>query len=342
MSVVVRRAEPDEYHHWDRCVKHSAHSDLFHRRALLERLTTHSSGTFHPLIGYKGKEPIALLPVFETKLGPLTVARSPPSEGLLEYMGPVLASPGSKKSNTVETENQGFIEEATKWIHDHINPDLIDIRCSDRYTDVRPFLWRGFDVTPAYTYLVDLSVDKDDLLESFSASARNKLSSMENHDYEIRRGDIEDLELINEQVRERHQHKNVPYPITNELLVDLYTTLGADVVRPFVCEIDGDIEGGIITLSGTDTEYRWLGGVKPATNVPINELLDWHIMRDAIDRNLERYDLHGAMERGVWEYKSKFAPRPTPIFIVYWKSLKMKAATNVYQRLPEPLQAVVQ
>ena len=76
-------------------------------------------------------------------------------------------------------------------------------------------------------------------------------------------------------------------------------------------EGDGDDVGGILVVESYLTRCRWQGGVKPDTDVDvaINDLLDWHVMRDALRDGLERYDLVGAGVPSINRYKAKFNPR---------------------------------
>jgi hypothetical protein len=65
--------------------------------------------------------------------------------------------------------------------------------------------------------------------------------------------------------------------------------------------------------------------MKPDTGVgvPVNDLLDWRVIRDALDRGLGQYDLVGAGSPTVSRYKAKFDPDLRPTYAI------RKAATGV-------------
>lgn len=341
MSIRIERAMGDDLEQWDSYVDRSAHASPFHRRSALELIARHHDLTLHPLIGYKGEEPIGLFPLFETKLGPFTTVASPPPNIEVAYLGPIRVANDDRKQRTVEKERQRFIEGAIDWIDTEIDPDLVQIRCVDGFTDVRPFLWHEFDVTPSYTYVVDLRREPNELLEAFSTDARRNIRRYEEADIDVEIGGVDVLEPLNELVRSRLEEKGVRYNLSTEFLVELYESLGNTNVRPYVCLRNGAVVGGTVVLKEGDTLYGWIGGAAPTVDLPINEAIDWRIMQDGIEEGLEDYDLHGAMERGVTEYKSKFSPDLTPLFEVTRKSSGAKAASGLIHQIPDSIQSIV-
>jgi hypothetical protein len=118
-----------------------------------------------------------------------------------------------------------------------------------------------------------------------------------------------ELEAIIDRVRERHEEQDTPYFIDDEYISRLYTSFPDGQVKPYTCyTADGEMAGGIVAIEHDDTVYRWQGGTKVDVEIPVNDLLDWHIMEDAKSRGIERYDLVGANQRRICRYKSKFAP----------------------------------
>lgn len=341
MSIRIVRAAGDELERWDSYVDRSVHASPFHRRPLLDSLANHYDLTWHPLVGYKGEEPLGLLPLFETKEGPFTTVASPPSNTGVAYLGPIRIADNGRKQRKIEKEQRRFIDGVIDWIDTEIDPELVQIRCVDGFTDVRPFLWNGFDVTPSYTYIVDLERESDALLASFSSDARRSIRRSEELDIDIEVGGPSVIEPLNDLIRSRLEEKGVRYDLSADLLTSIYDELGSERVRPYVCLHDGDVVGGTLVLKEGETLYGWVGGATPTTDLPINEAVDWQIMQDGIEEGLSRYDLHGAMEQGVTEYKSKFDPVVTPLFEVTRKSAGAKAAAGLIEQMPESIQSIV-
>lgn len=341
MGISVERATGEEFERWDSYVDRSDHASPFHRRRALELIARSHGHVLHPLIGYKGEQPIGLFPLFETRTGPFKTVASPPPNGEIAYLGPVRVAGTDRKQRKLEKERRRFIEGTIDWIDAEIDPDLVQIRCVDGFTDVRPFLWRQFDVTPSYTYVVDLRRGRDELLESFSSDARRNIQDSEEMDAVVEIGGRDVLEPFNELVRARLEEKGIRYDLSADFLADLYDALGSDRVRPYVCRLDGEIVGGTLALKEGDALYGWIGGAAPSVDGPVNEAVDWRIIRDGIEEGLERYDLHGAMERGVTEYKSKFAPDLKPLFEVTRKSSGARAASELIDQMPDSIRSIV-
>ncbi|WP_435152478.1 GNAT family N-acetyltransferase [Haladaptatus sp. DFWS20] len=336
--MTIEITEVENENEWNQHVDRAEHTTPFHRYEALSLLarTADADGRF--LVGYKGQEPVGIFPLFETTTGPFRTVYSPPPHLEVYYLGPVLLNFGKLKQRKAERRHRRFIDQCLDWIAERIAPDYIDIRTVDRYTDLRPFSWDGFDVSPSYTYLVDLT--DDDLLMQFSRDARSNIRNRDDEDCTIRDGGTDGLEAIISQVQQRHEDQGKEYRIDPAFVTELAELLPEGCVRPYVCECEGEIVGGIVTLEYGDTIYRWQGGTKRDVDFPINDLLDWHIMQDARARGRSRYDLVGANLPRLCRYKSKFGPEPATYYTAQQKTSRMKAVTGVYRRLPTAVRLV--
>ena len=331
MSITVHDATEEDIGRWNRCVTQSAHASPFHQYEALQLLSQYSETTCYPLIGLKGEEPIGLLPVFERSIGPIQIITSPPGGFEVYYLGVTLNVTSQLKQRKAERRNREFINGCIEWIERELSPDVINIRSGDRYTDLRPLKNNRFDTTPYYTYVVDLSPGKEDVMMSFSSDARSNTRS--EGGYEIRTGRDGACERIIGQVADRLGAMDVQYNITPAYIRDLSDVFPDGTIRPYECLVDGESIGGIIVLESGNTVYRWQGGTKQNSEIPVNDLLDWRIMRDAIDRDIERYDLYGANIARTAKYKSKFGPDPTP----YYSATKQSPRAAILSRLRNTL-----
>jgi len=332
MSISVERADVDATE-WNGFVSRAPDASVFHRAEPLRLLESHTGTTLHPLVGYKGQEPIGVLPVFERTVGPITMAVSPPEGFEVFSLGPVLTDPGQLKQRKVERRNRALVEGCLEWIDDELSPEITHIRSTDRHSDLRPFQAHGFDVTPYYTYVVDLDRSEEDLLASFSSDARSNARA-DDAGYTIEVGDAEACTAIVRQVSDRLDELDKGYPLTPEVGAKLYRRLPDGAVRPYVCLHDGECLGGIIALEHGDTVYRWQGGAKTTVDFPVNDALDWRVMRDARERGVERYDLVGANLARTAQYKSKFGPDPRPYYGARKQAPGMDLLATLRQRLP--------
>lgn len=338
MSITVTREGIEvqidrDQDRWNRYVERSPHATPFHHRAALDVLAEHAGATCYPLVGYKGQEAVGVFPVFEISKGPLSTVFSPPPDLWIPYLGPALCNFGKLKRRKAERRHRRFVDGCLEFVESTCNPRFTLFRTATRYADVRPFEWNDFEITPRHTYVLDITVDEETMLAGFSSDARQNIRRGEDAPCVVEEGGPADVEAIVEQVAARHDEQDETFLLSPATVVDLYERLPDGVVRPYVCRIDGEFVAGMVTLEDDSTIYRWQGGAKPDVDLPVNDLLDWHIIRDASDRGLRSYDLVGANNRRLCGYKAKFGPDLATYYSVQKGTRSMNVVSEVYRRL---------
>lgn len=338
MGIEVTKLGVNEQDRWNRYVERAPYALPFHRYEALEAIANESDSYLHPLVGFKGQEPVGLLPVFEEDRGPMQSLRyvtSPPTMVQVPYIGPLLFDDGRVKQRKAEKRSERFIEGCTRWIDANVDPDHVEIHTQDRFSDARPFLWNGYDVEPMYTYVVDLTPDEDALLDQFSGDARSNIRNADEDRYTFEAGDDEMIRRIMEHMYRRIEGVDEAYHgISPQFGVEMYDALPDGYVRPYEIRVDGEYAGGGITLQSEDTVFRWQGFPKSNVDFPVNDVLDWRIMRQAVENGRTRYDLVGAMERRLCTYKAKFNPEPRVLYVASRESLRMKVLLSAFDQLP--------
>ncbi len=313
MAIEVTTFDPDdsaEAAEWNRYVERSPNTNPFFRAEALSLQAAATETTAHLLAGFKGQEAVGLFPIFAYRKGPLTAAFSPAPYSWSCYLGPAMVNMHGLKQRKVDSRTKRFIEGCLEWLAAELSPVYTQINTGE-FADVRPFVWEGYDIQPRYTYVVDLEGTEDDILGRFSSDARRNVTNTADEAYLIEEGDGFDVETVVDQVRTRYENQGEAFHLSPSFARRLYETLPDGSIRPYVCRIDGETMGGILVVESETTRYRWQGGVKPdlETDVPINDLLDWHVMRDGLREGIERYDLVGAGVPSINRYKAKFNPR---------------------------------
>ncbi len=306
MSVEVTAFDGDDGR-WDDLVEQSPQGTVFHRSAALAVQADHAGGDLHRLVGYKGEEPVGLLPVVVLGRGPLRAAVSPPPDLRVPYLGPAMVNLGKLKRRKAERRRRRFVEACMDWLDEAVGPRFLHVRTGDRFADPRPFDWQGWDVSLSHTYVVDLAPGREAVRDRFSADARRNVTG-DGPPVDV--GDVEDVERIVAAVRDRYESQGIDYRVPEPFVTDLYRALSDGAVRPYVCREDGAFLGGVLALADGDTVYRWQGGVRTdaAGDRPVNDCLDWGIMTDAMEEGRGRYDLVGADNERINRYKAKFGP----------------------------------
>ncbi|WP_158056469.1 lipid II:glycine glycyltransferase FemX [Halorussus halophilus] len=329
-GLSIARADQDDLEKWDDLVEKSPHTNVFHYRESLAVQAEHADAKLHPLIGYKGQEPVGIFPVFEKRKGGMTMAFSPAPELWVSYLGPAMVNCEKLKHRKAERRAWRFVEGCLDWIDRELGPKYTQIRPDASFRDVRPFEWNDFDIQVRHTYAVDLTPGEEDVLMAFSSDARGNIRT--EGDFRVYEGGTDEIEAIISQVQSRHDEQDKDYGVTPAFVTDLYEHLPDGAVRPYALEADGEIAGGMVALEFGDTIYRWQGGAKHRHELPVNDLVDWKIMTDAMDRGVETYDLVGANERRLCEYKAKFGPELRSYYSMGRGTRVTNALSSVYKR----------
>jgi hypothetical protein len=328
MSIDARPLDdPDR---WNDLLEDTAEPTTFHRAEALDVLAEHAGADCHRLVGYKGQEPVGLFPVFTVSRGPVTGAFSPPPNLKLPYLGPAMLDRQPLKRRSRDKRHRRFVDACLDWVDDEHAPKFTQLRTAPGYDDVRPYVWRDYEATPRFTYVIDLERSEDDLIAAFSSDARRNVTDSYDVDYVIREEGVEGIERIVEQVSERHAEQGESFPLTASFVTDLYEGLPDDVVRPTVCRIDGEFAGGMVNLEYAGTSMCWLGGAKTDADIPVNDLLDWWYLREAMDRGVTAHDLAGANNARIAPYKAKFAPDLVPYYSLKRGTRALNAVSKLY------------
>ena len=335
MSIDVRLATDEDRTRWNECVERSRLGTVCHEYDALHVQADYSGATLHPLIGFKGQEPVGLFPVFEIRKGFVTTAFSPPPHLRVPYLGPAFVNMEKLKQRKRERRRQRFMEGCFEWIETELAPKYVHVRTTTAFTDSRPFTWNDFDVTPEHTYVVDLTRDEDELLMTFSSDARSNVRNADEDAYEIDVGGAEEIELIVDQVRRRYESQGVSFGVDAAFVRDLADRAVNGSVRPYTLRVDDEFAGGIVALEYGDTIGRWMGGVRTdaETSLPTNDLLDWAVMCDGRYRGLGQYDLVGAATPRINRYKAKFNPSLRTYYTVEGGSWGMRHLAAIYNTM---------
>jgi hypothetical protein len=333
MSIEIRTI--DDADEWDSYVERSDGTNLFHQSDALDVQAEYTNATLYRFAGFKGQETVGLFPVFEIAKGPVSTAFSPPPEIRVPYLGPAVLNMDKLKQRKRERRLKRFLDGCMEMIEDEIGPKYTHVRTDSRYEDLRPFIWNDHDVTPDYTYLVDLEDGADAVKSRFSSDARSNIRDGEDADFVIEERGHNEIEQILEQVRNRYEAQDVSFHLSTPFVTDLFDRLPDGQLRPYTLYVDGTFVGGMLVLDDGERVYRWQGGVRTDADVDIatNDLLDWRVMRDAMERDRSYYDLVGADSPRINRYKAKFGPELEAYHSIENGTPVMNKMAHLYRKL---------
>lgn len=331
MSIDVSVSEdPAE---WNGLVERSPQLTPFHRFEALRVVADHSGTTVHPLVGYKGEEPVGVFPVFSMRRGPVRAVFSPPPDLKINYLGPVVFTQENMKQRKTERRQRRFIEAVDELITDRLDPQYTLVRTGPNYSDPRPFIWNGYDPSPRYTYEVDLTPPTEELFMTFSSDIRSNVRNTDERSYELSEGGASEIEQIISWAQERHDEQDVAFNVSQSFARDLYRALPDRTMRAYVCRSGGVFVGGEITLEDERTLYKWQAVGDYDHDVPASDLLDWHVIQAARERDIKRFDLLGANNPRLCEYKAKYNPEVRIYYELERSNPIMDVMKAVYRRV---------
>lgn len=317
---------------WNELVEQSSQSVPFHRFEALEIMAKHSGSELLPYCGHKGEQPVGLFPLFSLSRGPVRIAVSPPPDLKINYLGPVLLNHKTLKQRKAEKRHTRFIDAVDDHLQRTVDPHYVHVRTGPDYGDPRPFDWNGFTLRPEYTYEVDITEPIDDLFMSFSGDIRSNVRQATNTDHELFEGDWDDAERILAMVRDRHAEQDVAFDVPTSFVRDLYEALPDGTVRVYGCRSGGQFLGGDLTLENDELLLAWQGAADYDHELAVTDLVLWNVIQQARDRGLTRYDLCGANNRRLCQYKSKFDPTVRTYYTIERGTKAINRLKNLYTR----------
>lgn len=334
MAIEVRPATSSERKKWNTYVERSDQGTIFHRLEWLETVEDHSNGTLQTYVGVKGESVCGLFPFYNLRKGPFSVVMSPlPGTGV-PFLGPALLLDPNVKQRKRDKSNKRFVDGWFERVREDFAPSYISVSAAPGYSDVRPFSWQDFTTDTSYTYRVDLSGNEEAALKRFSGDARSSITNPDPDSYTTKEGDAETVELVYDHITRRYEEQSRSYPLDEEYLLDVYSNLGDGFIRSYEGWVDGDCVSGRLSLFSDRSAYLWQGSPKPDADidVPINDLLNWRTMQDAIKEGVPECDQVGANNYRISRYKSKFNPELVHYHKITKGSLSAKAALGAYKK----------
>ena len=341
--VVYMELRRLEFREWDKYLPNQS-SWLFHGTDVLRVIDEYTSENMLLLGGFKGQEPVGLIPVFISQKFGFRLVSSPPLGLGLGRLGPIIMST-SPKQRKIESAYKSFNKKVLSSVNAESSNTLFRMTCLRRFKDPRAYSWSGFNVSPAFTYTVDLeSRSAENVLKSFSRDLRKDIRNREKAGISIRvDNDRESLGEIYHSMQSRFREQGLEHPMSWEFFNDLIEALD-DRTRVYVAEsASGKFISGMVILYTDDGAYNWKGGAKPSnitSSVSPNNLLHWRIIEDIIADDslpsIDHYDLYTANNERLSEYKSSFNGDLTPYYIVETDSIRLDLAKRLYELAKHP------
>jgi hypothetical protein len=310
-------------------------TEVFHRPAALTALVDHYPGELRLLGGFKGDQPVGLLPAFVRERSVGRVVLSPPPSFGVPRLGPLLM-PTSPKQGKRERVNRRFTEGLLDALDVDASLTLFRMECPPSYADPRPFGWRDLEVSPSFTYRLDATADPDAIMDGFSSSLRREIRDARDLDVTVDTEGLEGAMAVFDATVAHFEQQDERFGMPRAYVRDLFEGLD-ERARAYVArDPSGEFLGGITVLYSDDAAYFWQGGVRATyEGTSVNGLLHWRIVEDVATGDapdaVTEYDLVGANTERLCEYKAKFGGELVPYYVVESAGTGMDLAKTVFR-----------
>ena len=279
---------------WNEFVHHNG-GTIFHTYEWSEILEKNYK-TSRKLLGFfEHGELKAAIPLYYHKKGIFTIVSSP-----LLHSTPYGGFIGEER----------YVSKAVSHLEEYLKKvDVINMRTMVSTPDV--YSGHGYDVEEKYTYYLPLrGRTEEEIWMSFRGRCRRAIRKGEKNGVVIRDLRDDDIDRYYEMIEMTYEKWNIPPPLKKQHLIDVLNTFPREEnVKALVAERDGIVLSGAVFLIYNSVVYYWDGCSDPEYyKYSPNNLLHWELIKWALQRGLDTYDMVGANMESIARFKESFSP----------------------------------
>lgn len=225
-----------------------------------------------------------------------------------------------KKSKYLSKDIQ-FRKEVLRHLIDFIEKDhkIIDLNVPPDITDIRPFSWKGYDITVRYTFRKRLEKEEG-LFKNFDPALRRQIKKAEKNAIKVQHvSDDLYIEQFHKLLILSFQRQGIGFFLdSNDFLSFIHTLRANDVkIRFYLAFKSGHAIAGCAMLFTKNTVYYWMAGADPAYfSSGGNQILLWQAFQDFQNEGMELFDFMGANTPGITDYKATYNFELVPYYKV--------------------------
>lgn len=324
VDLKVRYLDPSEYDLWDRFVDESPQGSIYNQSYFLETFCSVSGGQFRILAVFKQDELQGGIGLHyrKSRYGDMIRLQAP-----LYYNGFVLKRFDSKYPSI----NSSREVEVIRMILDELeNGTYASAELSSRFTfdDPRSLLWRGWQVWPRYTYVVQIQ-DMNRQWEKVEQNLRRLISRCEKEGMTLEPSN--DADAFYSMHESTYRRKGTRPYLNREQFLHLHRALSErNACQIYFATTATGIRAAsqIVLMSKHPVTHTWLAGSDPEfLRSGASAFLRWKAFEDLQQRGYEYNDLTDAMNETVAKFKGQFGGDLRSSFVLY-KTFSSKLRTH--------------
>lgn len=253
----------------------------------------------------KGDQVIASMPYAIKKSGPFTVSTMP---HLTKFLGPYLTKDfcSTKQAHKII---KSLIEQLPPFAYFNQN-------CFYTQTDWLPFLWKGFEQTTQYSYVIEDLSNLNKVYQNISSNYRNnKIKKAEAVVQIVKNRTLEEYFEVQQMSFKR---QGILLPFSFEYFKKYDEIISAHHARQLLFAVDkqGQIHSAAYLLIDRDRVYYHIAGDNPdLRNSGAGILLAWKAIQfTKQELGLNIFDFEGSMIQSIERVRREFGAKQIPYF----------------------------
>jgi hypothetical protein len=335
-------ASVEDRQKWDDLIANSFGGTLFHTLKWLKCMETHTTtkifghsyqGVLIPMVAREGAVIVALIPLFLYSGPGVRIVKSGSYSDDTIYLGPVFMESGNLKPAKLQVRTLHLQKALDNYIKNKLNAQLVTIRFSPFNTDARPFIWDGYDVEPAHTYIYNLESGVDAIWSGFTSGVRREILNAQKSGISVEQGGIEDAEFIYDKLAVRNRINS-----SRAFILEIIRSFTPDNCNVFIAKLNGKRLTGIIVLHYGNYAYLWIGfpSMEGDNRLRANELLMWEVIKWAHSKGYHILENSGADDITTFPFKRKFNPNLQPYFTIVGSSFVFRSFRYLKRLITPP------
>lgn len=319
----------NQFERWDRFVDASNQGSIYNQSFFLQALCAAADTQFRILTIWKGEEILGGvgLHFVKNRYGDRVHSR-----GLLYYNGLVLRNFDTKYPSSLTYRHIEIVQPLLKELDDK---KYASIELTNRHTltDLRPFIWDGWQVGLRYTYEVPIH-DLDKLWDGAEQNIRRLIKRCDQAGMKLAAND--DFETFYGFHLATCQRKGLSPYLPFERFKTLYDSLHARGCAQIFFAVlpDGKpVAAQIVLTTSHPVTHTWAAGSDAEhLDTGASAFLRWKVFEELNKRGFRYNDLTDAMNPPVAKFKSQFGGELVPCFIVSRTNSK---TLRIYNKMSE-------
>jgi hypothetical protein len=293
---------------WERFIESSDKATLFHTSNWFKLLLEVYGVYVHRLGIFDNDKLIGIFPILIRKRGPFRLAGSPLSGMATPCLGPIIDQP--LLPDILDEFDRFQKKEKIDYV-DIMFPYLVQENILKE---------RGYVVEERKTFILDLTQNIDQLWVGFEVRCRNAIRKSQKAKVEVIEADTpEFLKEYYNMAIDVYKRQNRPPAIPFKFFQTLWNILKPqNRLKVLFARYEGKLIAGAIFPHFKDTIYYTDGvSYREYNKVAPNNLIQWELIKWAVENKFKRYDMVGANIPSIAKFKASFGGMILPYTYTY-------------------------